>query len=178
MTESRVISPQGKIGARPTGDGAGAAAPPEAPEPKKRRRLPSLIIGVAVLAAAAAAYWMLLGPGAASADGEEAGEEAPVEEEVELGAVQVVDSVSVNLAGGHYLRLGLGLQLSADAGGHGELDVAKALDSAIALYSGREVAELADVQAREDLKNELASTLEDLYHGEVVGVYYTDFVTQ
>lgn len=176
MTESRVIAPQGKIGARPTGEGDKAPAP-ETPEPKKSRRLPSVVIGVAILAAAAAAYWMLLGPGAGPAE-DEAAEGEHAAEEVELGPVQVVDSVSVNLAGGHYLRLGLGLQLSAEAGGHGELDVAKALDAAIALYSGREVSELADVQARDDLKHELSSTLDELYHGEVVGVYYTDFVTQ
>lgn len=176
MTESRVISPQGKIGARPTGEGEKPPAAEE-PAPKRSRRLPSLLIGVAILAAAAVAYWMLLGPGAAATE-DEAAEGGHVAEEVELGAVQVVDSVSVNLAGGHYLRLGLGLQLSAEAGGHGELDVAKALDAAIALYSGREVSELADAQAREDLKHELSTTLDELYHGEVVGVYYTDFVTQ
>lgn len=173
-TEARIVAPQRKIGSRPTG---GSTPAPEAPEPPQggRGRKLGIIIGVAVVAIAAAAYWFLVGPGAASGE-VEAGAEAAAEEHVELGPVQVVDSISINLAGGHYLRLGLGLQLSAD--NHGELDAAKALDAAIALFSGRTQEELADSATREALKVELSENLAEIYEGEVVSVYYTDFVTQ
>ncbi|GMA35647.1 MULTISPECIES: flagellar basal body-associated FliL family protein [Demequina] len=172
MSEPRVMAPQTKIGARPS-----AAPQPAAPEPEPsgggRKRMLSVLIGAAILAAVAGAYWFLMGPGAAS--GDESGE-AAAEEQVEAGAVQVVDSISVNLEGGHYLRLGLGLQLTAD--GHGDVDTAQALDAAIALFSGRTTSELADPEVRDELKATLAETLGDLYHGDVMGVYYTDFVTQ
>ena len=81
--------------------------------------------------------------------------------------------------GGHYLRLGFALQLIDGAGGsHGPIDTSIALDTAIALFSGRTTEELADLTVREDLKHELEAELFELYHEEVVAVYYTDFVTQ
>ncbi|SEJ56032.1 flagellar basal body-associated FliL family protein [Demequina mangrovi] len=176
-TETRVMAPKGKIGMRPPG--AGAPQPPaQAPEPeqpkRKGGRLPSVIIGLLIVVLAAGAYWFLAGPGA-STDAAE-GAEAEVEEHHELGDVQIVESVSLNLEGGHYLRIGLGLQLGADA--HGEVDEAKALDAAIALFSGLNQDELMEEAVRAHLKEELAHELEELYEGEVLGVYYTDFVTQ
>jgi|GEM_PF-204118 len=135
------------------------------------------LIGVLIVVAAVAGYWFLMGPGAGSA--EEAAPPAAGETEYELGEVLVVEPISINLEGGHYLRLGLGLQLTADAGHHGvAVNSAQALDAAIALFSGRSVEELADLQTREALKTQLTNTLKDLYEEQVVGVYYTDFVTQ
>ncbi|WP_062137962.1 flagellar basal body-associated FliL family protein [Demequina aestuarii] len=169
MSEPRVIAPKAKIGARPNPVTAPEAEAPAAESSK--RRLPSLIIGAVLLVAAVGAYWFLMGPGATPADGAEA-----EVEEVELGPVQTLESVSINLAGGHYLRLGLGLQTGAS--GHGELDGAVALDAAIGLFSGKTKEELADPEVRETLKHELLEAIEEPYHGEVLGVYYTDFVTQ
>ncbi|WP_062305275.1 flagellar basal body-associated FliL family protein [Demequina subtropica] len=176
-TETRVMAPKPKIGMRPP---TSALPPQPEPEPEKPagkgKRLPSLIIGLLLVVGAAAAYWFLAGPGAAS-DAEHAeGDAAAAVEHVDLGDVQVLEPISLNLSGGHYLRIGLGLQLPADA--HGEVDSAKALDAAIGLFSGRSQTDLADAAVREELKAELAHTLEELYEGEVVGVYYTDFVTQ
>ncbi|WP_062517478.1 flagellar basal body-associated FliL family protein [Demequina gelatinilytica] len=172
-TETRVMAPKPKIGMRPP---TSSLPPQPEPEPEKPagkgKRLPSLIIGLLIVVGAAAAYWFLAGPGAASdADAAEA-----AVEHVELGDVQILEPISLNLSGGHYLRIGLGLQLPADA--HGEVDTAKALDAAISLFSGHSQTDLADAAVREELKTELAHTLEELYEGEVVGVYYTDFVTQ
>ncbi|MFV0632956.1 flagellar basal body-associated FliL family protein [Demequina sp.] len=172
MTDSRVVAPQTKIGVRPTA----ATAPPvaeQAPAPARGgSRRWSVVVGVIIVALACGGYWFLAGPGAAASDSA-ATEQAPA-----LGDVQLVESISINLADGHYLRLGLGLQLSAEASGHGDLDVAKALDAAISLFTGRTVQELADPATREELKGDLIATLGDAYHGEVLGVYYTDFVTQ
>ncbi|GAA2726542.1 flagellar basal body-associated FliL family protein [Cellulomonas aerilata] len=171
-TEQRVMVG----GRRPLSEAAraGAAKPEETPEPpaKKKSKKLVLIIGVVVLLAAAAAAWFLfLKPAPA-----DAAEHEP--EPVVLGAVMPVDSVSLNLANGRYLRLGIALQLSAEAGAHGELDTARALDQAIALFSGRDIAEVSDPAVRDQLVSDLAHQLSETYHGEVVDVYLTEYVTQ
>jgi len=152
------------------------AAVEEPPAKKKRRKLGKLVVILAVtvlLAAGAAAYLFLRGPadGAASPSASPAAEPAP-----EPGTVLTVESLSVNLAGGHYLRLGLGLQLTADVVEPPE--PARALDLAIALFSGRTVEEVSDPGVREQLKAELAHQLSEAYEGEVMDVYLTDYVTQ
>ncbi|QTE29880.1 flagellar basal body-associated FliL family protein [Pengzhenrongella sicca] len=170
--EQRVVSSAGRsVG----GIRAGRGKPepePVAEAPKKRFGKPSkkvLIIAVAVLlVVAGAVYFFLLKPGGSDTP---AAEPAPV-----AGEVLTVDAVSVNLVDGHYLRLGLGLQLTE--GEHEGVDPAKALDLAIALFSGHTVAEVTDPATREALKAELVAELSEAYEGEVMDVYLTDFVTQ
>jgi len=174
-TEARIVAPQQKIGARPTG--ANAAAPEGASGKGVKKKL--IMIGaVVVVIALVGAYWFLLGPGKAATSAVATGGEATASPEptYELGAVAVIDSISINLQGGHYLRLGMGLQLIKSV--KEAPNTAKALDAAIALYSGHTTEELADPTIREDLKKQLGETLFELYEGEVVSVYYTDFVTQ
>lgn len=167
---------------RPVGgirEGRGPAAPGNettAEKKKKKRKKPSklvlIIVGVVVLlAVGGAAYFFLLKP-----SGGATSEPAPTPTPV-AGKVLTVDAVSVNLAGGHYLRLGLGLQLTADVGEEAP-DPARALDLAIALFSGRTVAEVSDPTIRVQLKSELATQLSEAYDGEVMDVYLTDYVTQ
>ena len=91
------------------------------------------------------------------------------------GEVVKLDPIQVNLQGGHYLKIGIALQLTADAK---EVDGSKALDATIELFSGRPMEELTKPAQRQKLKNELAHTLEKRYDGEVMGAYWTDFVTQ
>ena len=171
--EQRVIAtPKRTIGgvreARGTAPGAPGAAGKKRKKPGKRVLI---IAAVVLLATAAAAYFFLL---RGSADG--AATPAPEPTHVP-GAVLTVEAVSVNLADGHYLRLGLGLQLTADVGEEAP-DPARALDLAIALFSGHTVAEVTDPTIREQLKVELAHQLSEAYEGEVMDVYLTDFVTQ
>lgn len=175
-TNTRIVAPQTTIGSRPSQ----TAPEPEAAQPTKKGGNKGKwvrMIGVLIVVAAVGGYWFLMGPGAGTADDAAAAPAGPVE--YELGEVLVVEPISINLEGGHYLRLGLGLQLTADAGTHGPaINSAKALDAAIALFSGRTMEELADGANRETLKRQLTSTLKTLYDDQVVGVYYTDFVTQ
>lgn len=175
MTEQRVISTKPKIGARPTTGGISASEKPAAEEADKKPRGGRKKLLVAVIAAVvvvgAAAYWFLVGPGAAGADATEEVEPPPV-----AGEVLTVEAVSINLQGGHYLRLGLGLQLTEEV--EEAPDTARALDLAIALFSGRTVAEVSDAATREALKAELAHQLAEAYHGEVMGLYFTDYVSQ
>lgn len=169
MTEQRVISsPKRSVGGireATSGDGSG-----EAEGKKKPKKLVLIVAAVAVLAIAGAAYLFLLKP---KGEAGPAAEPAPV-----AGEVVVIDAVSVNLADGHYLRLGLGLQFIEGAGGHGSLDTSQALDLAIALFSGHTVAEVSDPATRDALKAELVTELSHAYHGDVMDVYLTDFVTQ
>ena len=119
------------------------------------------IVVVVVLLVAGAAWWFVLRPKP---------EKAP-----EPGEIVTLDSTQINLTGGHYLRLGLALQLTTEA--H-EIDGSKALDAAINLFSGRTVASISQPVRRDELKAKLVHQLDESYHGEVMDVYFTEFVTQ
>lgn len=139
-----------------------AEAPPEQKSGGGKKKL---LIGVLVLAlGAGAGWWFLLRPAAAEEEGPKPGE------------VLVLEAIQINLADGHYLRIGLALQQTEDAGEH--VEGSKALDAAIELFTGERMADLAKAKHRNELKSELEHELEELYHGEVMGVYFTDFVTQ
>lgn len=147
----------------PTELGTGASAPAGTPARPRRSRKKLLVVVLLVLALAGGGYWFVLKPGGGDAE--------PVP-----GEVLVLEPVQVNLAAGHYLRIGLALQMIE--GGHGEPDGSKALDATIELFTGRKVAELADTETRNKLRAELLASLEDGYHGEVMDIYFTEFVTQ
>lgn len=91
------------------------------------------------------------------------------------GPVDALDSIQINLTGGHYLRMGMALQLRK---GVSEIDGSKALDAAINLFSGQAMTDVNTAQTRNSLKAKLASQLATLYQGDVMGVYFTEFVTQ
>ncbi|WP_066585305.1 flagellar basal body-associated FliL family protein [Cellulomonas timonensis] len=169
--EQRVIS-GGKIGAKNAQPGAAlkAADEPVAKKGGGRRKL--LVIGAVVLLlvlGAAGAY--LGGVFDKGASASPSAPPAPVP-----GEVLAVEPVSLNLAGGHYLRLGLGLQLTTDV--TEAPDPSKAVDVAIALFSGRTMEEVSDPATRDALKAELAEQLAEVYEGEVMDVYLTNYVTQ
>lgn len=168
--EQRVVSGPKIGGGNKIGGGSvsSSKAPEEAaPTKKKRSKKMLVVVLVAVLAiAGGAAYFFLL------KDKGPATEPAP-----EKGAVLAIEPVSLNLADGHYLRLGLSLQLTKDAGEETP-DTADALDHAIALFSGHTVAEISDPATREALKAQLVTELDEAYEGKVMDVYLTNYVTQ
>ncbi len=138
-----------------------AVAEGDAPPKKSKKKL--IIIVVALLVVGAAAYILVLKPKPAEA------------EEPEPGKVVAMEPIQVNLEGGHYLRIGVAIQLTADA--HAA-DGSKALDATIEMFSGRSVEELADHKERSKLKKELLHHVEEAYHHEVMDLYFTEFVTQ
>lgn len=91
------------------------------------------------------------------------------------GEVVVLDPIQINLTKGHYLRLALALQLTEETA---EVDGSKALDAAITLFSGRQPEDLLEAKERASLKSELVGELAETYEGEVMDVYFTEFVTQ
>jgi flagellar FliL protein len=136
-------------------------APEETAEaPVKRSRKKLIMILVVVLAIGGGGYWFMR-PQPASAP--------------EPGEVVTLEPIQINLAAGHYLRMGLALQLVV--GAH-EADGSKALDAAIQEFSGVPMAEVNDPAKRAVLKEQLEKELDHRYHGDVMGVYFTEFVTQ
>ena len=91
------------------------------------------------------------------------------------GEVIALDPIQINLEAEHYLRVGIALQLTDAA--H-EADGSKALDATIDQFSGRSMADVTNPKKRRVLKKELEHTLGELYHHEVMEVYFTEFVTQ
>ncbi len=114
-----------------------AEGTPEVDEKKKGGKKKKLVILlVPVLLLAGAGYWFFLKPSG--------GEAEPVP-----GEVVALEAIQINLESGHYLRLGLALQLVE--GAH-EVDGSKALDAAIDLFSGRSMEEVAQTKDRKHLK--------------------------
>jgi flagellar FliL protein len=126
-----------------------------------------LVLVVLLLAAAGAAYFFLFA-GAAEA-------EEPVP-----GEIVRLEPVAVNLSGGGYLKIGVALETAEGAGGDGHggggLDGAKATDLIISTFSQANPADVTG--AREALKEALQAKIVEAYHGDVLGIYYTDYVTQ
>jgi flagellar FliL protein len=128
-------------------------------EKGSKKKLIMIIVGV--LAFGGGGYFMFLKP-------------KPVGPPVP-GEVVKLEPIQINLAEDHYLRIGLALQLTASA--H-EADGSKALDATIGIFSGLPMSEVNDPKHRELLRKELVKELEERYEGEVMGVYFTELVTQ
>jgi len=94
----------------------------------------------------------------------------------EPGAVVTLDAITVNLADGHFLKISIALQASAEA--HEEPNGSKALDLVISQFSNKAVAELSTNEAREEQKKELVEKVKKAYEEEVYDVYFTEFVMQ
>jgi flagellar protein FliL len=76
------------------------------------------------------------------------------------GTVVVLDPITINLAGGHFLKLGLTLQPTKAAK---DVTGDKALDLAITEYSGKTVGELSSSAGRETAKDELVARIKLAY---------------
>lgn len=102
------------------------------------------------------------------------------------GPVVALESITLNTADGHYLKLGLALQLdAAHAGGGGheaatdpKAEWARALDLAIEVMGGRTYPDLVSPPGRAAAKDALQKRMLEIYPEEVVGVYLTEFVLQ
>ena len=155
-----------------------AASTLDAPEtkpqtaPAGRRRVSRRTAGVAavVVLAVAAAWWFLLRPG----------DEPHAEEPVVAGPVTTLEPITLNLADGRLLKVGLALQLPEAGEGHGggEVSGALALDEAISHLSAKTYDELITSEGRAQAKAELSAQVAERYHGEVLEVYFTQFLMQ
>jgi flagellar FliL protein len=135
----------------------------EAPAGRSKKKLLILLLVVLLVGGGAAAF-LLKGSGTAAAA-------AP-----KPGTVLRLDSISLNLAGGHYLKVGVALQLVD--GVATPPDGAKALDSVISLLSNQQMDFLLVAKNRDQMKSALLKAVEKDYPGEVMDVYFTDFAMQ
>lgn len=152
-----------------------APATTEETEGKVGRRKKLVLVLVVVLLAAAAAVYFLVFAGSGEA------EAAP---EPEHGWYVALEPIAVNLAGGGYLMIGITLEITAEAGGDGHggaaVDGAKAYDQIISTFSQAKPADVTG--ARDALKESLEAKIIEAYTEDevplVMGIYYTEYVTQ
>lgn len=161
QTTTRVAT--GRPVARMPGTGdidpdAAAAAPAK----KSKKKL--IIILVAVVVVAGAAYYFLLGSKPAKP-----GPPKP-------GAVVAMDDTTLNLTGGHFLKLKIALQTVV--GAPSTIDTSKAADLMISEFTGQSMATLSTATGRNRLKSELLTKIEAAYPHQVMGLYFTEFVMQ
>ena len=141
----------------------------DAPVAKKgKKKLLMMVAAGFMVAAGVSGYFMLSGGGGAEGQAKEP--------EPEPGEVVVMDAVTVNLKDGHYLKIKIALQATADAA-H-EPEGSKALDLAIDQFSEYEMGELSTSEGRHKAKEELREHVKEAYHGDIMDVYFTEFVMQ
>lgn len=169
------------------------AATPEAvdgaPAPAHARGsnnlVPALVVAVGLIGGG---YFVSNGGGEAAAAA--APTEAAASDEggeANHGPVQNLEPITLNLADGHFLKVGIALQLADAAGGHGEaeeLPSAKALDIAISHLGAYTMDDLRTQADKELVKKKLSEKVAKAYvdpltHGQMVTkVYFTEFVMQ
>ena len=97
------------------------------------------------------------------------------------GELVPVEAMSVNLADGHYLKIGVAIELvegeqAKEFEKSGETN--KVRDLIISTASTRGVAELATPEGKAAFKEELDHGAAELYEESYHGIYLTDFVMQ
>jgi flagellar FliL protein len=142
----------------------------EAPKSKKKLMI-IIIVAVVVLLGGGYGGYLAFSPKSSSATAK-----AAATPSLTPGVVVVLDAITINLADGHYLKLKMSLQATADAGT--AVDGSKALDLAIAQYSNVPEASLMSNAQREKTKAELLTKVEKAYKNMVMDIYFTTFVIQ
>ncbi|WP_226346414.1 flagellar basal body-associated FliL family protein [Agilicoccus flavus] len=148
-------------------------------EKKGGKKLLFIIIGAAlvVLIAGGVVAFMLLKP-----------KEPEPDPAKEPGAVVALeDEMTLNLSDGKFLKTQLALQLSeaatTAAGGEealakGGFDGSKARDAAITTLSKYSYQQLLKPKTREEAQAALSKEVNERYEGDVLKVYFTQFVMQ
>jgi len=142
-------------------DTAGDAAPTK----KSKKKLLIIVVAAVLVLGGAGGYFML------GSSGKPAAKPKP-----KPGKVIPLDPITVNLAGGHYLKIHLALQATADAGD--TMDGSQALDLTVAQFSNLNLADLASTEGRTKAKEKLLTAVEKAYEDKVMDIYFTEFVMQ
>jgi flagellar FliL protein len=147
--------------------------------PKKNGGKKKLIIVVVVLALGGGAYFTL---GMKKKPLPKTGDPmaAPATAKT-LAQIAKLEDITLNLSDGHFLKLGLALQLAPKApvtdytsGGA----ASKALDLAIDVFGSSSYSQLVKPTQRDQAKDKLSQAVVKAYNGQVEGLYITDFVMQ
>lgn len=150
----------GKGGSAGDGDGAKGGK-------GKSKKMKLIILLVLVLVGGgAAAKFTVLAPAAKAA---EPAKPAP-------GPVIAMDELTLNLDGGHFLRMKLSLETTK--GTSADLETTEGIQAVIDEYSNRTVDSLTGTAAREKAAKELVVRLNKIYPKKILDVFYTEFVMQ
>ena len=147
---------------------------PEAPARKKRSNLlPAIVIAVGLVVGA-----FLMKPSAPAPEGDAAAEEEP---EILPGEMATIEPITLNLSDGHYLRLGVGIEL-VEGVPAGEFleggDADRFKDLMISEVGGMTIEQVSTTDGREALKSTLRHGAEELYGEEFSEIYLTEAVVQ
>lgn len=143
-----------------------------------------LVVLLLLVGGGGAAYWFLLGPGAAQENAEEQGNQAGQGRRTEfVPEIVTLEPFVVNLAdplGRRFLRMSLDVEVvnrtaTADVRSHNS----RIRDAIILLLAGKSFADLASMESRITLKNQIVERLNQIVGGgKVTNVYFTEFVIQ
>jgi flagellar protein FliL len=142
---------------------AGEAAPK-----KSKKKLIIIVLAAVLVIGGGAGAFLMLGSGKGSA--------STSKPKPTPGAVIPLDAITVNLSGGHYLKIHLALQ--ATAAGGTEIDGSHALDLTVAQFSNMNMADLASTEGRNKAKARLLDAVEKAYEDKIMDIYFTEFVMQ
>jgi flagellar FliL protein len=174
MAAIRPGRPAAKKQAAPAAEAA-PAPPPPAPPKNRSMTVPAVVVAVALLGAA-----FLMRGGGGGGGTVQASSTATTAVLVE-GEVVALDPITMNLAGGDILKVGIALQLAttadaAKAAADPAAFGAQALDETISVLGQYSRAELAASGGIADAKAKLSKRVALVYHDAVIGVYFTQFV--
>lgn len=137
--------------------------------PRKRGKLKLLAIALAIVLAVAAGgagtYFLFLA--------EPAEPEPPGPGEMVPMAPQ-----TLSLVGGHYVKVGVSLELVDGAAIAAEFDTSKAAELVIDTFSNREIESLRSNETRKRLSTELLEGVRTAYPDQIYSLYLTEFVLQ
>jgi flagellar FliL protein len=94
------------------------------------------------------------------------------------GDIVSLEANTLNLSDGHYLKIGVDIQLVKGKAAVATFQMSQAQELVINEFSDRTVASLSTNAARLALMNQLDTSLKQAYKGEIFKTFLTQFVTQ
>jgi flagellar FliL protein len=145
-----------------------AAEEAAATPPKKKSKKKLIIIMVVLLVVIAGGAKFMLG-----------GSKTSAVATPKPGPLVALDAVTVNLKGGHYLRVGVAVQFTDKVKAAVPPDGAMATDQVIVYFTGQDAATLQTPSALASAKSSLMSKIGKAYPDDpVYDIYFTSFVVQ
>lgn len=140
----------------------------EAPAPAKKKGKKKLIIMVVgLLVVAGAAKFLLLGKA------------KPASTAPQPGPLVALDAVTVNLAGGHYLRVGVTVEFTSKVSASAPPDGSAATDQMISYFTGQNETTLETPAGIDAAKTALKAKIAGAYPKDpVYDILFTSFVVQ
>lgn len=144
-------------------DGKKADAKADAAGKRSRKKL-LIIVAAAALALAGVGGYLMLGSSKSTTAA------------VKPGAVVKLDADTVNLAGGHYLKITVAVQETSTA--PSSLDMSMAHELILDEFCNQSIADLLTTGGRDAAKADLEKRLAKQYPDDIMGLYLVGFVMQ